>query len=81
MEHKIEGNQIFNKWCTQDTTKNTLYSSIQKYAVVSRRHGISNTGRYICACNCYICILREICNTVISSYGTNIKAEIIAGER
>lgn len=31
--------------------------------------------------SCYICILRGTHNTVISSYGTSIKAEIITGQR
>lgn len=35
----------------------------------------------IYVCSCYSCILRETQNTVISSYGTNIKAERITGHR
>ena len=33
----------------------------------------------ICVCSSYICILRETQNIAISSYGTNIKADIITG--
>ena len=35
----------------------------------------------IYVCSCCICILRGTHNTVLSIYGTNIKAEIITGQR
>jgi hypothetical protein len=33
----------------------------------------------ICVCSCYMCVLRETQNIAISSYGTNIKADITTG--